>query len=380
MNFRCILKKGSGLTAISGSRQPRRLSWMHLKEVTMKRISRTLLVTALLVGFTTPALAKFEPLPLKPPPAPVDNPATAAKTALGKQLFFDPRLSLDNTLSCNSCHDVSGNGTDSSAVSTGVGGQHGTRSAPTVWNAVFMSSMFWDARAKSLEEQAQGPILNPIEMGMPHKEATVERIRSIPGYRKQFAAVFGGDEPVTMENIAKAIATYERTLITPNSLFDQYLRGDNTALSKDALAGMHEFENLGCNRCHTGPAFAAPANMPRGDGFVEWFPAFASRYDKELHLKDDLGINANISPRPHTGKWRVPTLRNIALTAPYFHNGSAKTLDKAVRVMARVQLNQELSDEQVKHLVAFLKTLTGEFTVQEPPKLPPDGPETGKGM
>ncbi|MBI1195549.1 MAG: c-type cytochrome [Gammaproteobacteria bacterium] len=343
----------------------------------MNTKSHALCIAALLVGLTAPAFAAFEPLPLQPPPAPPDNPPTAAKTALGKQLFFDPRLSVDNTLSCNSCHDVTGNGTESSSVSTGVGGQHGSRSAPTVWNAAFLSAMFWDGRAKSLEEQAQGPILNPIEMGMPHKEATVERIRSIPGYRKQFAEVFGGTEPVTMTNIAKAIATYERTLITPNGLFDQYLRGDKSAMSDEALAGMHEFENLGCVRCHTGPAFAGPRNMPRGDAFVEWFPAFSSRYDKEFHLKDDLGINQGMLPRPHAGRWRVPSLRNVALTAPYFHNGSVKTLNQAVRVMAKVQRNIELTDEQAARLVAFLTTLTGQFTVQNPPELPPD-PDTGE--
>ena len=332
----------------------------------------TLLRFCLMFGMTAQCLADFAPLPLEPPPAPKNNPSSAAKIALGKQLFFDPRLSIDDTLSCNSCHDVNGNGTDSRSVSVGVKGQLGRRSAPTVWNSVFLTSHFWDGRAASLEEQVQGPILNPIEMGMPHKEATVERIRHIPGYQKQFAAIFGGDDPVTMENIAKAIATYERTLITPNSLFDQYLRGDKTAMSDEALAGMQEFKKLGCIRCHAGPAFASPEGMPQGEVFVEWFPAFASRYDKELHLKDDLGINEGITPRPHTGKWRVPSLRNVALTAPYFHNGSAKTLDKAVRVMARVQLNRDISDEQVKHLVAFLKTLTGEFVVQTPPELPPD--------
>jgi cytochrome c peroxidase len=329
-----------------------------------------ILAAVLLLGASSQSLAAFEPLPLTPPPAPADNPSSAAKVALGKQLFFDPRLSIDGTLSCNSCHDVAGNGTDSRSVSVGVRGQMGTRSAPTIWNAVFISSHFWDGRAPSLEEQAKGPILNPIEMGMPHKEATADRISEIPGYRKQFAKVFGGDNPITLDNIAKAIASYERTLITPNSLFDQYLRGDKTALSDDAVAGMHEFEKLGCNRCHTGPAFAGPANMPRGEAFVEWFPAFTSRYEKIYHLKDDLGRNEGLSPRPRTGKWRVPSLRNVALTAPYFHNGQVKTLDEAVRVMARVQLNRDISDHQVTILVAFLKSLTGEFTVQKPPKLP----------
>jgi cytochrome c peroxidase len=332
--------------------------------------NNTFLAITLLFGLSSPCLAGFEPLPLKPPPAPANNPSSAAKVALGKQLFFDPRLSIDNTLSCNSCHDVNGNGTDSRSVSVGVGGQLGTRSAPTIWNAVFISSHFWDGRAPTLEEQAKGPILNPIEMGMPHKEATTARIREIPGYRKQFAAIFGGKNPVTLDNIAKAIATYERTLITPNSPFDQYLRGDKTALSPAAVEGMHEFEKLGCNRCHTGPAFAGPADMPTGEAFVEWFPAFTSRYVEEFHLKDDLGRNNGVTPTPVTGKWRVPTLRNIALTAPYFHNGSVKTLDKAVRVMAKVQLNRNISDHQAAVLVEFLKSLTGEFVVQTPPRLP----------
>lgn len=334
----------------------------------------TFLAVTLLLSISTPSLAGFEPLPLTPPPAPADNPGTPAKIALGKQLFFDPRLSIDNTLSCNSCHDVTGSGTDNRAVSVGVGGQLGKRSAPTIWNAVFLSAQFWDGRAPSLEEQAKGPILNPIEMGMPHKEATVERIREIPAYREQFAAVFGGKDPITMDNIAKAIAAYERTLITPNSPFDRYLRGSKTAMSEDAVAGMHEFERLGCNRCHTGPAFAGPADMPTGDAFVAWFPAFASRYDQEFHLKEDLGRNELVNPRPFTGRWRVPTLRNIALTAPYFHNGSVNTLDQAVRVMAKVQLNRDLDEHQVAILVAFLNSLTGEFPTQKPPQLP-DMPE-----
>ena len=336
----------------------------------MTHARHAFIATALLLGISTPSLAAFEPLPLTPPPAPADNPSSAAKVALGKQLFFDPRLSIDDTLSCNSCHDLNGNGTDNRSVSVGVSGQLGTRSAPTIWNAVFISSHFWDGRARSLEEQAKGPILNPIEMGMPHKEATAERIRQIPGYRKQFSKVFGGTEPVTLENIAKAIASYERTLITPNSPLDQYLRGDKTALSDDAVAGMHEFEKLGCNRCHRGPAFAGPADMPRGEAFVEWFPAFASRYDQQYKLKEDLGRNENVLPRPHTGKWRVPSLRNVALTAPYFHNGMVKTLDEAVRVMARVQLNRDISEDQVRILVAFLNSLSGEFTRQDPPELP----------
>ena len=309
----------------------------------------------------------FQPLPFKAP-EPADNPSTAAKVLLGKQLFFDPRLSKDNTVSCNFCHNVAGNGTDSRATSVGVDGQIGGRSAPSVWNAAFLSSQFWDGRAPSLEEQAKGPILNPIEMGITHEASAVDRIASIPGYVEQFEAVFGGKTPVTYDNIAKAISAYERTLITPNSLFDQYLRGDETALNKKAKAGMKEFEDLGCLRCHNGPAFAGPV-LPKGEVFYQYFPANRSEYDKLLGLQDDVGVRNNGGEKTPS-LWRVPSLRNIALTAPYFHNGSVETLNEAVRVMARVQLNRTLTDEQADNLVAFLETLTGDFTVQRPPKLP----------
>jgi len=333
-----------------------------------------LLTAALLLALNTCAHAAFEPLPLVAP-EPADNPSSAAKIKLGKQLFFDPRLSIDGTISCNSCHDVTGNGTDSQAVSIGIRGQKGARSAPTVWNAAFLSSQYWDGRAPSLEAQAKGPILNPIEMGMPHQEAAVERIASIPGYRKQFSAIFGGETPVTYDNIAKAIATYERTLITPNSPFDRYLRGDKTALSPQAQAGMKAFESIGCLHCHKGPALAGPSTLTKGEVYYQWFPAFPSPYDEKYKLKDDLGYNQG-KPNVPTGKWRVPTLRNIALTAPYFHNGAVKSLDQAVRVMARTQRNRHLSDQQVNNLVAFLESLTGEFILQKVPVLPPSVEDT----
>ncbi len=326
------------------------------------------LAAACLLGLSGQASAGFEPLPLKAP-EPADNPTTAAKVMLGKQLFFDPRLSIDGTVSCNSCHDVTGNGTDSRPVSVGVKGQLGGRSAPTVWNAAFLSAQFWDGRAPSLEEQAKGPILNPIEMGMPHQQAAVERIASIDGYRRQFAEVFGGDQPVTYDNIAKAIAAYERTLITPNSPFDRYLRGDESALTPRAREGMETFQELGCIRCHRGPNFAGP-RMPEGEVFYQYFPAYPSEYDEIYRLKEDLGRRnaGDIDAGP--GLWRVPSLRNVALTAPYFHNGSVPTLEQAVRVMARAQLNREISSEEVERLVAFLESLTGEFTRQVPPRLP----------
>lgn len=328
---------------------------------------------ALLLGLSTQVQAnfEFEPLPLKAP-EPADNPSTTAKIKLGKQLFFDARLSIDGTVSCNTCHDVSGNGTDSSSVSTGVDGQQGGRSAPSVWNAAFLSSQFWDGRAATLEDQAKGPILNPIEMGMPHREAAVERIAAVPGYQEQFKRIFGGDKPVTYDNIAKAIASYERTLITPNSPLDNYLRGDKSALSPKAQAGMQNFKELGCIRCHRGPAFAGP-ELASGEVSYQYFPAFRSEYDEKYKLTEDWGHRQRATPdEVGPGLWRVPSLRNIALTAPYFHNGSVPNLHEAVKVMARVQLNRHISEQEIDQLVAFLETLTGEFTVQHPPKLPAD--------
>jgi cytochrome c peroxidase len=336
-------------------------------------MTRTAVYFALLFGFASQSQAGFEPLPLKAP-EPADNRSTPAKSILGKQLFFDPRLSVDGSVSCNSCHDVQGNGTDSRATSVGVDGQVGGRSAPSVWNAAFFSSQMWDGRLPTLEEQAKGPILNPIEMAMPHEQAAVDRIASIPGYVEQFELVFGKDS-ISYDNIAKAIATYERTLITPNSRFDQYLRGNTAALNRKEKNGMETFKELGCNRCHTGPNMAGP-RLPDGKVFLQWFPAFSSPYDEEYKLKEDLGYNtgkeADLEVR--RGKWRVPSLRNIANTAPYFHNGSVKTLNKAVRVMARAQLNRELTNYEADVLEAFLRTLTGEYSVQATPLLPEDAP------
>jgi len=341
----------------------------------MTVIQSRFLATAFLAAFAMPGFAdigNFVPLPTSVP-EPKDNPSTPQKIKLGKQLFFDARLSIDGTVSCNSCHDVQGNGTDSRATSVGVKGQIGGRSAPSVWNAAFLSAQMWDGRLPTLEDQAKGPILNPIEMAMPHPDAAVKRIASVPGYAKQFAEVFGGDKPVTYDNIAKAIATYERTLITPNSRFDQYLQGKTTALSRKEVNGMETFTSLGCVRCHRGPAMAGPV-LPGGQIFLQWFPAFPNPYIDEFKLVDDLGYNngKEAELKVRRGKWRVPSLRNIANTAPYFHNGSVKTLNKAVRVMARSQLNRELTDYEADVLEAFLKTLTGEYSKQETPILPPD--------
>jgi len=330
---------------------------------------KALLSTATLLLAFQPVMA-MEALPANPP-IPADNPMSAAKVKLGKQLFFEPRLSVDGTLSCNSCHSVMGSGTDNRSVSVGVAGQKGGRSAPTVWNAAFLSTQFWDGRAATLEDQAKGPILNPIEMGMPSKEEAVQRIRSIPGYVSQFKEVFDGKEPVTYDNIAKAIAAYERTLLTPNSPFDQYINGNETALSEQALRGMNRVKAIGCTTCHTGPNFAGPA-MTIGKGFFQKFPTYQdSDYITKYSLMDDNGRFESTKNAADKNKWRVPSWRNIALTAPYFHNGAVETLDEAVRVMAKTQLDLTLTDNEVSDIVAFLDSLTGEFPEQTMPQLPP---------
>jgi len=304
-------------------------------------------------------------------PAPDDNPTTAEKAELGKMLFFDPRFSVTGTVACFSCHNVMEGGDDHRSVSIGVHGQKGGRNAPTVWNAAYLSSQFWDGRAATLEDQAVGPVTNPIEMGMENLDVAIERIRDIPGYETYFAAAFGGDNPVTMENAAKAIAAYERTLITPNSPYDRFVRGDRTAMSESAARGMTTFGSIGCTSCHAGAAFAGPG-MPSGTGLFMKFPMFTEARGLDTYsLLDDQGRFEVTGSDADRHLWRVPTLRNLVYTAPYFHNGAVKTLDEAVQIMAESQLNSELDDAQVDDLVAFLESLTGEFPEQTMPRLPP---------
>ena len=333
------------------------------------KIKNLTLFGAALVWISGQAAA-LEPLP-KQPPVPDDNPITEAKVELGKMLYFDPRLSSDGTVSCNSCHNVMTNGTDNRPVSAGVKGQRGPRSAPTVFNAAFMSAQFWDGRAPSLEAQAKGPMTNPVEMGMPNHSAVVKRLKEIPGYSERFKQVFGGDDPVTVDNAVKAIATYERTLITPNSPFDQYQRGDKQAMSKAAQRGMELVQDVGCTSCHNGPNFSGPLSLPQGQAFLQKFPTYSNNeYVKKYHLMEDKGHFEATGKDSDKHMWKVPTWRNVALTAPYFHNGSVKTLDEAVRVMAKTQLNKDLSDQQVNDIVAFLESLTGTIPEQTMPRLP----------
>lgn len=331
--------------------------------------SRVLFLLIAMALFAVTSAFAFDVLPKKAP-HPADNPTSLAKIELGKKLYFDPRLSIDGTVSCNSCHNVMAGGEDNRANSVGVGGKHGGRSSPTVWNAAFLSVQFWDGRAASLEDQAKGPLTNPIEMAMGTHDIVIDRIKKIPGYAPEFKKVFGAKTEITIDEVAKAIATFERTLITPNSAVDLFLKGNKKALNASAQRGMLLAQTVGCATCHNGPNYAGPA-LPIGTGFYQKFPLIAgSEYESKYDLIKDLGRFEVTKKEEDKNLFRVPTWRNIALTAPYFHNGSVKTLDEAVRVMAKTQLNRTLKDAEVKDIVAFLEGLTGEFPKMMAPKLP----------
>jgi len=304
-------------------------------------------------------------------PAPADNPTTKEKVELGRMLFFDPRLSSTGTISCFSCHNLTEGGDDHRPTSIGVHGHKGARNAPTVWNAAFLSAQFWDGRAPTLEEQAKGPPENPIEMGMEDLDAVVRRIRSIPGYQPYFEAAFGKGDVITIDNIARAIAAYERTLITPDSAFDRYVKGDASALTEQQVRGMKTFQEVGCTACHQGPLLAGP-ELPMGTGFFMKFPMQAdSPYVEQYDLMRDKGRLESTGNPGDAHMWRVPSLRNLAYTAPYMHNGAVPTLHEAVRVMASTQLARELTDQQVDDIVAFLESLSGPFPELTLPQLPP---------
>ena len=320
------------------------------------------LVTALALVSSVSMASAWETLPTSAS-APADNPTTAEKIELGKMLYHDPRLSSTGTVSCASCHNTMLGGEDNRPNSMGVNGQTGGRSAPTVWNSAFNDVQFWDGRAASLEAQAAGPVTNPIEMGMKSWDDVVARLKTIHGYQVAFEQAFGGNA-ITKDNATKAIAAYERTLITPNSPYDNYVSGDKSALTDQQVRGMNKVLELGCTGCHSGPAFNGP-------GMFQKFPIHSNAfYAAKYHFKDDKGLAEVTKKADDEHMWKVPTLRNIALTAPYFHNGIVKTLDEAVTVMAKVQLDKDLSKDDVADIVAFLNSLSGEFPKQTMPVLP----------
>ncbi len=309
-------------------------------------------------------------------PDPADNPTTPEKVALGKRLFFDKSLSRDSTLSCSSCHDLYAlAGGDGSATALGIDGQRGNRNAPTVWNAAFQDRLFWDGRAASLEEQAGGPLINPVEMGMPSWAAVEERVRRNPGYAPEFAAVFG-DETINIDRITKAIAAFERTLITPDSPYDRFIRGDLSALTAQQFRGMGLFQSVGCINCHFGPNFSAASVFDTSQP-LRPFPVTPIPKTVRYRLTKDTGAAPEVTG---SGVWRVPSLRNVALTGPWLHNGSVTELEEVVRIMSAAQRgytgpmlrwsDQEqvlfeqtqrvLSENEIKDIVAFLNALSGD--------------------
>ncbi len=306
------------------------------------------------------AQALFKPIPMSPELPGVT--ASAPKVELGKMLYFDPRISASHAISCNSCHNVGLGGADAQETSIGHQWQRGGRNAPTVFNAVFNTAQFWDGRAKDLEAQAGGPMVNPIEMASP-KEHVGEQLAAIPGYLSAFRAAFPGEaNPVTLANAQKAIAVFEATLITPNAPFDRYLRGDASALSASQRDGLRIFIDKGCAGCHRGINIGGGMYAPFG---------VVEKPGAELLPPNDKGRFIVTKSATDAYVFKVPTLRNIALTAPYFHSGRSWDLRQAVAVMGASQLGTELLPGEIEAIVAFLDSLTGEQPKIAYPILPP---------
>ena len=295
------------------------------------------------------------------------NPLTDAKVDLGRMLYYDTRLSKNRTVSCNSCHDLASFGDDGLATSKGIDAQLGGRSAPTVYNAAIHIAQFWDGRAADVEAQAVGPILNPIEMGMPDEAYVLRVLKSIPGYVEAFAKAFPeAPESVTYANVGKAIGAFERKLMTP-SKFDDFLKGDEKALTDAEKHGLNLFVTTGCTVCHNG--MGVGGHLYQKLGLVKEWPT------------KDLGRFAATKNEADKYFFKVPSLRNITETAPYLHDGSIASLEEMVAKMAEYQLGRTISAEDTKAIVAFLGSLKGRVDENyiKKPELPADGPDTPKG-
>ncbi|HRP22795.1 MAG TPA: cytochrome-c peroxidase [Thauera sp.] len=298
--------------------------------------------------------------PIKPiEPAKVAEPA---KVELGKKLWFEPRLSMSGIISCNTCHNLSRGGTDNLKTSIGHGWKAGPVNSPTVLNSSLAIAQFWDGRAANLQEQAGGPIQADVEMNMPHTLA-LDVLQSIPGYVSEFKAVFG-KEQIDMDMVTAAIAAFEETLVTPNARFDQWLKGDDKALNANELAGYTLFKESGCVACHNGPA-AGGTSFQRM-GVVEAYQSTSPAEGRSAVT----GVDAD------RFNFKVPTLRNVEMTYPYFHDGEAATLEQAVDIMGRLQLGRTYSEDEIGNIVAFLKTLTGDQPQITMPILPPSSNAT----
>ena len=324
----------------------------------MKLLALTLAL--LTVGYSTAQATSDEPI----------QPITAAKVTkpamveLGKKLFFDPRLSKSGFISCNSCHNLSMGGSDNLKTSIGDHWHQGPINAPTVLNSSLNLAQFWDGRAADLKAQAGGPIANPGEMGFSHALA-VGVLESIPAYKDEFNKVFDSDK-IDIDKVTLAIAEFEKTLVTPNSRFDKWLKGNKKAITADELAGYKLFKESGCVACHNGPAVGG--NSYQKMGVVEPY----------VTSNAAAGRVAVTGADADRFKFKVPTLRNIELNYPYFHDGAANTLSEAVNTMGRVQLGKQFSAEENAKIVAFLKTLTGDRVSIMLPILPPSTDATSR--
>lgn len=318
-------------------------------------------------NYATPGVAsQFASEPIQPIPESV--PVDWNKAALGRRLFFETKLSGDGTLNCASCHNLSKGGVDGLVTATGIHGQKGPINVPTVWDSVFSLAQFWNGRAATLADQAAGPIMNPLEMGSTSWDAVATTLRADPTYVEAFRTAFE-DGDIDQHTITEAIGQYERTLITPDGPFDRYLKGDANAITAEAKRGYARFKEVGCSGCHSGVSVGGDAFEIMGlEG-----PYFT---DRRTPLTDaDLGRRSFTHNPADNERFKVPNLRNVELTAPYFHDGSVKTLDQAVREMARYQTpDPELPDQDVQDIVAFLRTLTGTFQGKPLNRVPPEPP------
>jgi cytochrome c peroxidase len=344
-------------------------------EVAMKillaTVALSLLATAALAADPVPAdlrataLDIFKPLP-STYPAVSDNPITPEKIDLGKALFFDPRLSASGVFSCNSCHNLATGGDDNLETSIGHGWQKGPRNSPTALNAVFNDAQFWDGRAEDLKAQAKGPIQAGVEMANTPNQV-VATLKSMPNYVEWFTAAFPDEaDPVTFDNMAKAIEAFEATLITP-APFDAYLNGDDGAMTAEEQAGLALFIDKGCASCHSGVNLGGNGYYPFG---------LIEKPGAEVLPENDKGRFAVTATADDSYVFRAAPLRNVTLTAPYFHSGKVWNLKQAVAIMGTSQLGEDLADSDVDRIVAFLGTLEGRMPDVVYPVLPAETDDT----
>ena len=323
-------------------------------------IKSTILSVLAASAITTSSVMANEPVQAISPVKEIN----LAQVELGKKLFFDPRLSKSGFISCNSCHNLSMGGTDNIKTSIGHKWQQGPINSPTVLNSSFNIAQFWDGRAADLKEQAGGPIANPGEMASTHTLA-LDVLQSIPGYRVEFKQVFGTDK-INIDQVTQAIAEFEKTLVTPNSRFDQWLLGNKNSITETELAGYNLFKQVGCTACHNGQALGGSSFQKMG---------LVKPYKTSNKAEGLSGVTGEDADR---FKFKVPTLRNVELTYPYFHDGEAASLTEAVDIMGKLQLGKELTSIENAQIVAFLKTLTGDQPSFLLPILPPSVDKTPK--